>query len=62
MSNTIMTFEEKLKRLNEIVAKLESGTLSLEASLVLYEEGNTLSKALNEELQKAKLKIEKIDE
>lgn len=58
----LKTFEAKLKRLNEIVAKLEGGTLSLEESLALYEEGNTLTKALNEELQKAKLKIEKIDD
>lgn len=57
----LKTFEAKLKRLNEIVIKLESGTLSLEESLVLYEEGNKLTKALNEELQKAKLKIEKTD-
>lgn len=62
MSNNNLTFEEKLQRLQEIVTKLESGTLSLEASLTLYEEGNALSKSLNEELQKAKLKIEKIDE
>lgn len=57
----LKTFEAKLKRLNEIVIKLESGTLSLEESLVLYEEGNKLTKALNEELQQAKLKIEKTD-
>ncbi|HZJ89582.1 MAG TPA: exodeoxyribonuclease VII small subunit [Bacilli bacterium] len=57
----LKTFEAKLKRLNEIVVKLESGTLSLEQSLALYEEGNELTKALNEELQKAKLKIEKTD-
>ncbi len=62
MNNKNLTFEEKLQRLQEIVTKLESGTLSLEASLALYEEGNALSKSLNEELQKAKLKIEKIDE
>lgn len=54
------TFEEKLARLGVIVTELESGSLSLEKSIALYEEGNSLAKSLNEELAAAKLKIEKI--
>jgi len=55
-----LTFEEKLARLNVIVTELESGKLSLDASLKLFEEGNTLSKALAAELNNAKLKIDEL--
>lgn len=55
-----LTFEEKLARLNVIVTELESGKLSLDASLKLFEEGNTLSKALAAELNNAKIKIDEL--
>ncbi len=54
------TFEEKLSRLNIIVSELESGKLSLEASLKLFEEGTLLSSALTEELKSAKIKIDEL--
>lgn len=60
MSNEVKTFEEKLARLSAIVAELESGKLSLDASLKLFEEGNALSKELANELNDAKLKIEEL--
>lgn len=56
----ILTFEEKLSRLSVIVSELESGKLSLDASLALFEEGNLLSKELAAELNNAKLKIEEL--
>lgn len=56
----ILTFEEKLSRLSVIVNELESGKLSLDASLALFEEGNLLSKELAAELNNAKLKIEEL--
>lgn len=59
MSNKL-SFEEKLARLNVIVTELESGKLSLDASLALFEEGNKLSKELAEELNNAKLKIDEL--
>lgn len=59
MSKTL-TFEEKLARLNVIVTELESGKLSLDASLTLFEEGNVLSKELAAELNAAKLKIDEL--
>ncbi|MFA5485931.1 MAG: exodeoxyribonuclease VII small subunit [Bacilli bacterium] len=55
-----LTFEEKLARLNVIVTELESGKLSLDASLKLFEEGNALSKALAAELNNAKIKIDEL--
>lgn len=54
------TFEEKLARLSVIVSELESGKLSLDASLALFEEGNVLSKELAAELNNAKLKIDEL--
>lgn len=56
----VLTFEEKLSRLSVIVSELESGKLSLDASLALFEEGNLLSKELAAELNNAKLKIEEL--
>lgn len=55
-----LNFEAKLARLTVIVTELESGKLSLDASLKLFEEGNRLSKELATELNEAKLKIEEL--
>ena len=52
-----MTFEERLQRLQEIVAGLESGTLPLEESVSLYKEGLTLSKLCKEQLEKARNEV-----
>lgn len=60
MSKEKLSFEQKLARLNAIVSELESGKLSLDASLKLFEEGNALSKGLATELNEAKLKIEEL--
>lgn len=57
-----MSYEESLKRLEEIVAKLEDGNLSLEDSLKLYEEGAVLSEKCRKMLSEAKLKIANINE
>jgi len=51
-------FEEALKRLEEIVAKLETGDMSLEESLAKYEEGIKLSKICSRQLEAAKSKVE----
>ena len=40
-----MSFEEKLARLEEIVALLEKGDAALAASLSLFEEGTKLANA-----------------
>jgi exodeoxyribonuclease VII small subunit len=52
-----MTFEERLQRLQEIVAGLESGALPLEESVALYKEGLTLSKRCKEQLEKARNEV-----
>ena len=51
-------FEDGLKRLEEIVAKLESGNLSLDDSLKLFEEGVKLVRFCNERLAEAQQKVE----
>ena len=53
-------FEEAFERLEEIVAKLESGDVALEESLDLYTEGMTLVKFCNQKLIAAREKIEKL--
>ncbi len=52
--------EERLTRLDEIVEKISSQTLSLDDSLALYEEGKKIISELEKELDSAKEKVEKI--
>ena len=54
------SFEEALKRLEEIVETLEAGNSPLEESIKLYEEGMTLAKSCITRLNEAKLKLKKI--
>ncbi len=51
-------FEIKLKKLEEIVLKLENEETSLEEAIKLFEEGVNISKELNEKLIEIKGKIE----
>ncbi len=51
------TFEENLKRLEEIVKALDSGECSLDDSVKLFEEGIALSRLCNTTLENAKQKI-----
>jgi exodeoxyribonuclease VII small subunit len=52
-----MDFEKKLKSLEEIVEKMESGELSLDKSLSLFEEGVRLSKECSTQLADAEQKV-----
>ena len=54
-----MSFEEKLARLEEIVALLEKGDAALAASLSLFEEGTKLANACTAELDKAEQQVVK---
>jgi exodeoxyribonuclease VII small subunit len=51
-------FEDCLKRLEEIVDRLEKGDLALEESLALFEEGMKLSNSCRGELEAAEGKVE----
>ncbi|MBE6766015.1 MAG: exodeoxyribonuclease VII small subunit [Ruminococcaceae bacterium] len=59
---TEKTFEENIKRLEEIVRILEEGKCSLDESLKLFEEGIELSKKCNITLDDAKQKITLLSE
>ena len=55
-----MTYEQAIKRLEEIVNELEKGGKSLDESVKLFEEGAALSKFCDEALKNAELKITKL--
>jgi exodeoxyribonuclease VII small subunit len=55
-----LTFEQAIKKLTEIVSKIEGGQISLEQSLTQYEQGMELIKHCRAILQKAEKKIEEI--
>jgi exodeoxyribonuclease VII small subunit len=54
------SFENSLKRLEEIVESLEQGKVSLDEAVGLYEEGIVLSKECAEKLKATELKIRKL--
>lgn len=55
-----LTFEQSMKRLEEIIDNLESGNVELENAINLYTEGIKLQEHCKNKLENAKLKIEKI--
>jgi exodeoxyribonuclease VII small subunit len=55
-----LTFEQLYAQLEERVGKLEQGGLSLEEAIALYEEGMTLARRCQEQLDAAELKITKL--
>ncbi len=57
MTEKTMSFEEAFAKLGEILQKLEAGDLPLSESLALYEEGVTLAKYCNTQLDAAELKV-----
>lgn len=51
------TYETKVERLKEIIAKIEDGNTSLDESMKLYEQGAVLIKQCETMLAEAELKI-----
>ena len=51
-------FEASMKRLEQIVGKLELGDLSLDDTLKLFEEGIGLSQHCQQQLEEAESKVE----
>jgi exodeoxyribonuclease VII small subunit len=56
----VMTFEQAIARLGEIVDSLEEGEQPLEESIALFEEGMTLTKSSQEILDRAERRIEEL--
>lgn len=54
------SLENSLKKLEEIVESLESGTIPLDDAVNLYEEGVRISKECAEKLKAAELKVKKM--
>jgi exodeoxyribonuclease VII small subunit len=54
------TFEQALKRLEEITLSLEGGDTPLDESLKMYEEGMKLIEFCNSKLNEAQKKIQKL--
>ncbi len=57
---TELTFEAALKELEATVARLESGDLTLEESLTLYERGQQLATHCQAQLEQATLRVEQL--
>ena len=55
-----MKFEDSLRRLEALVAKMESGELSLDEMIKSFEEGRQLVKACQSELASIRQRIEKV--
>jgi exodeoxyribonuclease VII small subunit len=62
VSGETVNFEKELSRLEEIVGKLEAGSLGLDESIALYEEGARCLKACQGRLAQAEAKIKMLVE
>ncbi len=52
-----LNFEEAIARLEDIVKKLEAGNISLDESLLQFEEAVSLVRLCNEKLESAEQKV-----
>lgn len=57
-----MRFEDAVAELEQTVASLESGDLTLEESLELFERGQLLADYCNRRLESATLRVEQLTE
>ena len=57
MAKKEMTFEAAMDRLEEVLRRLENGNETLDDSLKLYEEGISLIRACNTQLESAEQRI-----
>jgi len=55
-----MKFEQAMKELEQIVARLERGDVELEQSIEIYERGEALKAHCDQLLRRAEAKVEKI--
>ena len=60
MNNENKTFEENMKRLEQIVRAMERGDVALEESLKLFQEGTELVRSCGKLLDEAELQVMKI--
>lgn len=55
-----LTFEQALQRLEAVVRELETGDLSLDSALALFQEGVALARQCGAQLDEAEARIEKL--
>lgn len=55
-----LSFEDALRKLEEIVARLESGDAALDEAITLYTQGDALRAQCEKRLKDAQARIEKI--
>ncbi len=60
MAEKTATFEDNLRRLEDVVGKLEQGELPLDDAIKLYQEGMRLSKLCAERLASVEAEIKKL--
>lgn len=60
MENSNLSFEQSMRRLNEIVKHLESGDMPLSDTLALFEEGTSLVASCSKMLDEAEQKVVKL--
>ena len=56
----VLSFEDALRELEEIVASLERGEVSLDAAIKAFERGTELKTVCQSRLEEARMKVEKI--
>ena len=57
-----MSFEQRLRRLEEIVGELESEHIDLERALALFEEGVSCLRSATEELSSVEARVKRLVE
>ena len=57
-----MSFEQRLRRLEEIVGELESEQMDLERALALFEEGVACLRTATEELSTVEARVQRLVE
>jgi exodeoxyribonuclease VII small subunit len=57
-----VSFEQRLRRLEQIVGELESEQIELERALALFEEGVTCLRSATEELGKVEARVQRLVE
>lgn len=62
MEKKELSFEEKMKKLEEIISQVENEDLSIEKNLALYQEGESLIKDLTKQLNDAKEVVKKFSD
>ncbi len=60
MADEPTTFEAAYAELEQVVAKLQDGDLTLEESMVLFERGVVLARCCSQQLEQAELRVRQL--